>query len=47
MKIDTINFKTLEKLVKENVNDTDLGGAMRKFYYNVIDNKKYEKRRNL
>ena len=47
MKRNTINFTTLKKLVDKNSNDGDLGGAMRKFYYNVIDNKKYEKRRNL
>ena len=47
MKIDTINFQTLKKLIKENRNDSDLGGAMRKFYYDVIDDGKYEKRRNL
>ena len=48
MKIDTINFKTIKKLVKENSNDSDLGGAMRKLYWKVTDDeKKYEKGRNL
>ena len=47
MKIDTINFKDLKKLVRENGNDTDLGGAIRRLYWEVIDNKKYEKGRNL
>ena len=47
MKIDTINFKYLKKLVKKNVNDADLGGAIRRLYWEVIDNKKYEKGRNL
>ena len=47
MKIDTINFKYLKKLVKKNGNDADLGNVMRKFYYEVIDNKKYEKGRNI
>jgi len=47
MKIDTINFKTLQKFVLENGNDSDLGGAMRKLYWEVInENDEEEKRRN-
>ena len=47
MKNNTINFKTLKKMVKENSNDADLGGAMRKIYWEVTNDKKYEKGRNL
>ena len=39
MKIDTINFKTLKKLVMENGNDADLGGEMRKLYWKVVEEK--------
>ena len=48
MKRNTINFQTLKKLVKENGNDADLGGAIRKLYWDFNgDDKKYEKGRNL
>ena len=38
MEIDTINYKTLKKMVNENRNDADLGGAIRKLYWNFKEN---------
>ena len=47
MKRNTINFTTLKKLVDKNSNDGDLGGEIRKIYWEVInENDEGEKGRN-